>query len=130
MKKLLVAGATVAVSVGLLSGISTASHGPQSGLCDNPTIVAQESDQITFGTPGDDVIKGTNGPDTIHGGGGDDKLCGNKGTDRVLGDGGDDKMDGGHGNDRLIGENGNDRANGKSGESDYCRAEFKKRCEE
>ena len=129
MKKLLMAGATVAVSVGLIGGVSTASHGPNHGLCDEPTIRAQEGDNITFGTPRNDVIKGTNGPDTIHGGGGHDRLCGNKGADRILGDGGDDRMAGGHANDRLIGENGTDRANGMGGLLDYCRAESRRRCE-
>ena len=130
MKKLLLAGATVAVSVGLVSGISTAAHGPNEGLCygERPTIVADNGGGTTRGTPGDDVIKGRNGPDRILGRGGDDKLCGNKGTDRIIGNGGGDKMHGGHANDDLIGKNGFDRANGKTG-NDICRAERKKKCE-
>jgi Ca2+-binding RTX toxin-like protein len=128
MRKLLVAGGSIAVSIALVGGVSDASHGPNHGLCDNPTIKVQEGDNVTFGTAGNDVIKGTTGPDTIHGGGGHDKLCGNKGPDRILGDGGDDKMAGGHANDRLIGENGDDSANGMGGTSDFCRAEREKKC--
>jgi hypothetical protein len=55
------------------------------------------------GTPGDDVLTGTDGPDVICGFGGDDTLSGLDGADVVYGGSGDDSLDGGPGADLLYG---------------------------
>jgi hypothetical protein len=59
----------------------------------------------TFGTPGNDVIVGTEIDDQIFGRGGFDIICGFGGNDRILGNQGRDFLFGGPGNDILIGGN-------------------------
>src|SRR3954454_18070870 len=55
------------------------------------------------GTPGNDVIAGSNAADTINGLGGNDVICGR---------GGSDKIDGGDGGDRIAGDTGLDTIKG------------------
>ena len=69
-----------------------------------------------IGTPGDDVISGTNRGDLINGLGGNDILQGRGGDDRVLGGSGRDDIGGGTGNDTLLGQQEADRISGGSGE--------------
>jgi hypothetical protein len=90
--------------------------------------VDQLSNRCTFyGTPGDDVLRGTpfldylagangndtifglGGPDRISGGTGNDRLEGGDGPDLVNGETGDDLVLGGAGNDRLDPDRGSDR---------------------
>lgn len=49
----------------------------------------------TVGTPGDDVIVGTDERDRIDGGGGNDTICGLDGDDHLVGGAGDDRLFGG-----------------------------------
>jgi predicted extracellular nuclease len=67
------------------------------------------------GTPGDDVIYGTNGADIIVGLGGNDTIYGGNGNDVICGDSGNDTLYGGNGNDTLLGSVGNDTLNGANG---------------
>jgi Ca2+-binding RTX toxin-like protein len=76
-------------------------------LCVSATAMAEE----IFGTPGDDVINGGNGPDVIRALAGDDLVHGNNSRDEIYGGGGDDSLwadkggnefqKGGPGNDKL-----------------------------
>jgi Ca2+-binding RTX toxin-like protein len=80
--------------------------------------------KLVVGTPGDDVLAGTDhrdrirglaGNDTIAGNGGPDLLFGGPGADSVTGDDGSDLLWGGHGNDTLEGGNGPDLLFGGKG---------------
>ncbi len=72
----------------------------------------------TFGTAGDDIICGTDGPDRIYSLGGDDIVYGIGGADVVFGGDGDDHLMGGTENDRLFGGNGDDLIEGGGGTDD------------
>jgi Ca2+-binding RTX toxin-like protein len=63
---------------------------------------------IINGTPGDDVLAGTNENDTISGLAGNDTLWGSGGDDDLDGDAGNDRLDGGYGRDTLAGGDGTD----------------------
>jgi hypothetical protein len=65
-----------------------------------------------FGTSGDDVIVGTDGPDHIFGLGGNDTICAGDGEDLVYGDGGNDNIGGERGTDELHGGVGDDHIRG------------------
>jgi predicted extracellular nuclease len=82
---------------------------------DNPTCNGLAATII--GTPGDDVIMGTNqsdvivsfgGDDTIFGGNGEDVICSGFGDDVVDGGNGKDYVDAGEGDDVIEGANGKD----------------------
>jgi hypothetical protein len=60
------------------------------------------------GTPGDDVILGTDGADWIDGEGGDDTICGGRGADDIWGSEGNDDIKGGAGEDYLVDDLGYD----------------------
>ena len=72
-----------------------------------PTIV---------GTPGDDVLHGTDGPDVIVGLAGDDQIFGYDGADYLCGNEGDDVLNGGAGSDWLLGSSGDDTLRGDAGD--------------
>ena len=57
-----------------------------------------------FGTPGDDVIVGSEDFDLIDGLGGDDRICSLGGDDIVRGGQGNDRLDAGAGDDLLLGD--------------------------
>jgi Ca2+-binding RTX toxin-like protein len=76
------------------------------------------------GTPGDDVVLGTDGPDVIDTGYGNDTVCGRAGDDTITTRAGIDWVDGGDGNDTIrlgarndtaYGGNGHDVINGGGG---------------
>ncbi|CAA9334868.1 MAG: Alkaline phosphatase [uncultured Nocardioidaceae bacterium] len=67
------------------------------------------------GTPGDDVLTGTELADSISGGGGADELFGLGGRDRLFGQAGVDVLDGGDGADSLNGGDGADVLKGGAG---------------
>ncbi|MBK9050752.1 MAG: ExeM/NucH family extracellular endonuclease [Chloroflexi bacterium] len=68
-----------------------------------------------IGTPGNDVIQGTNGNDVIVAMAGNDTIFGNNGHDVICGDGGNDTLRGNNGNDTLLGGAGNDVFHGDNG---------------
>ncbi|MBI5566980.1 MAG: ExeM/NucH family extracellular endonuclease, partial [Chloroflexi bacterium] len=72
------------------------------------TIVGTPGDDVLYGTNGADVIAGLGGNDTIYGGNDDDVICGYAGNDTLIGGNGHDTLIGSYGNDGLDGGNGND----------------------
>ena len=90
---------------------------------DNPTCNGLAATII--GTPGDDVIVGTNksdvivsfgGDDTIYGGNGDDVICSGYGDDVVDSGNGNDYVDAGAGDDVVDGGNGKDYVDAGAGD--------------
>ncbi|HYI49526.1 MAG TPA: Ig-like domain-containing protein, partial [Allosphingosinicella sp.] len=73
------------------------------------------SDNITYGTNGDDILSGGNGKDTVYGGDGDDIVYGGNGVDNLFGDAGNDQLYGDNGSDHLTGGAGDDLLDGKNG---------------
>jgi predicted extracellular nuclease len=73
-----------------------------------PTVVGTPGDDVLTGTEGVDVVVGLGGDDVLTGGNSDDVLCGGAGDDVLTGDNGDDVLLGGFGADRLRGGNGDD----------------------
>jgi Ca2+-binding RTX toxin-like protein len=67
------------------------------------------------GTPGKDVIAGSDAADRIVGQGGADLICGGGGNDTLKGGGGADRMWGEAGADDLRGSGGDDRCKGGAG---------------
>ena len=81
------------------------------------TIVGTPGDDVIYGTNGADVIVGLGGNDIIHGGNGDDVICGNAGNDTLDGGNGNDTLIGSYGNDTLSGGNGDDTLIDSSGDN-------------
>src|SRR3954452_22742766 len=73
------------------------------------------TDDIIFGSDGDDHIVVTSGNDTVYAGKGNDHIVGNSGDDTLHGNEGNDKINGGHGNDHIWGEQGDDDLQGGNG---------------
>ena len=80
-----------------------------------PTIVGTPGRDVLRGTNGPDVIMGLGGADVISGGNGNDVICGGAGADILDGGNGDDQILGGFGPDDLYGGNGSDTLIGGSG---------------
>jgi Ca2+-binding RTX toxin-like protein len=57
-----------------------------------------------MGTPGNDVIVGSEEADSIDGAGGNDRICGLGGADEIEGGLGNDRINGGPDNDLLVGD--------------------------
>ena len=72
--------------------------------CTDPGVT-----RFTVGTPGDDVLVGSNDRDVLSGRGGDDCLFGRANDDRLTGGTGADLLDGGSGGDRINGDAGEDK---------------------
>ncbi|MFC4692671.1 ExeM/NucH family extracellular endonuclease [Geodermatophilus arenarius] len=83
-----------------------------------PTITGTPGDDVLRGTNGVDVIMGLGGEDTISGGNGDDVVCGGAGDDTLSGENGADVLLGGFGLDTLAGGNGDDTLVGGPGGGD------------
>ncbi len=79
------------------------------------TIIGTPGDDVIYGTNAADVIVGLGGNDTIYAGNGDDVICGNAGSDTIYGGNGNDTLFGSFGNDSLDGGNGNDLLDGGVG---------------
>jgi predicted extracellular nuclease len=80
---------------------------------DNPTCNGLAATIV--GTPGDDVIVGTNQSDVIVSFGGDDTISGGNGDDVICAGYGNDDVDGGNGKDLVFGEQGDDTVAGDNG---------------
>ncbi len=80
-----------------------------------PTIIGTPGDDVLQGTEGADVIFGLAGDDTITGAGGDDIICAGAGDDIVDGNDGGDIIFGGPGEDDLVGNGGSDVLYGGDG---------------
>ncbi len=72
--------------------------------------------QSRFGTPGNDVMVGSNGSDYLYGDDGNDTLLGGLGDDFLWGQGGNDSLVGGEGNDTLWADAGLDILDGGPGD--------------
>lgn len=70
---------------------------------------------VVYGTVGDDVLEGGNGPQVIMGLAGNDILHGSNNGDCLVGGPGDDKLYGGNAKDILIGGDGDDLLDGGNG---------------
>ncbi|WP_172955071.1 calcium-binding protein [Sterolibacterium denitrificans] len=66
-----------------------------------------EDQEVLYGSPGDDVLIGTEKDSTLHGREGNDTLVGGAGSDWLFGEAGDDTLDGGADRDWLSGGEGN-----------------------
>ena len=67
-----------------------------------------EGAEILYGSPGADVLSGTEKSSTLYGRDDNDVLTGGAGNDQLYGEDGDDTLDGGADNDYLYGGEGND----------------------
>lgn len=79
------------------------------------SIIGTPGNDVLNGTDGDDVICGLGGSDTINGFGGNDLILGGRGADTINGGDGDDTITGGRGNDTLSGDAGDDTIYGRRG---------------
>ncbi|MGB8981823.1 MAG: ExeM/NucH family extracellular endonuclease [Anaerolineales bacterium] len=79
------------------------------------TILGTPGDDVIYGTNGNDVIVGLGGNDIIYGGNGDDVICGNAGDDTIYGGNGNDTLLGSFGNDTIDAGNGDDTLTGDAG---------------
>ena len=84
---------------------------------DGKTLVIYLTGAVIDGTPGDDILYGTDGPDVIRGYGGNDTIYagngpdlvhGGEGTDTIYGEGCDDTLEGDQDHDIVIGLGGTD----------------------
>ena len=66
-----------------------------------------EGAEVLFGSPGDDMLAGTEKDSTLYGRVGNDVLAGGAGSDQLFGEAGDDTLDGGADRDWLYGGDGN-----------------------
>ncbi|MEG3991667.1 cadherin domain-containing protein, partial [Microcoleus sp. S28C3] len=83
----------------------------QGGLSYEKELVVNinDIDEFIYGTPNNDILRGTTSADQIDGLAGSDVLYGNAGNDTIDGGDGDDVVYGGNDNDLLRGGNGSDR---------------------
>lgn len=66
-----------------------------------------EGAEILYGSPGEDMLSGTEKDSTLYGREGNDVLAGGAGSDHIFGEAGDDTLDGGADRDSLYGGEGN-----------------------
>ena len=96
------------------SPCAQAQEPPPTDFCNDVAATVTGSGTI-IGTPGDDVIVGSDGDDTIFGLGGNDVICAGDGNDTVFAGLGDDQVFGGGGNDTIVGDFGDDELHGDAG---------------
>ena len=91
-------------------------NGASLSAADVQALVSVASDsEILHGSPGDDLITGSDRHSTIYGREGNDTLIGGGGNNQLHGEAGDDLLIGGAGRDTLYGGDGNDTLNGGAG---------------
>jgi len=91
-------------------GVSVGTAAPAAWTATATATASAGARRTNEGTPGADVLVGTDGSDVICGRGGADLLTGRAGDDLLLGGGGADRLNGGNGNDVLRGGSGADSA--------------------
>lgn len=79
------------------------------------TCVGTPGRDLILGSEADDVIVSGNGDDVVHGDAGNDIICGGEGDDSLFGAKGDDVIHGGPGDDWLFGAVGTDELHGGPG---------------
>src|SRR5688572_5512848 len=90
-RRVLVALCTLGASLGLIAPLPAGAGTPRC-FGEPATIVAPPEENITHGTPGDDVIVGNDTSSGIYGYGGRDLICGGKRPNSIYGGAGDDRM--------------------------------------
>lgn len=123
-------GIALALSLAILAGHAAVSPAAALVGCEvrgtpgNDVLVGSDRPEWMCGYGGNDIIIGGGGGDFIQGGDGDDWIRGSNGRDRIEGgpgddllegDGRDDSIDGGPGNDVIRGGNGDDELIGGLG---------------
>ena len=120
-------GTAIHVSAGnaVLDGLTVLGTGQAIVVDSGATLSFTHGSTAKPGTPGDDILTGSDnvgdtisggaGNDIINGLGGDDILSGGAGEDVILGGQGNDLIDGGDGDDTLIGNEGDDTIIGGEG---------------
>lgn len=83
-------------------------------------IVAGSGDDVVHGDVGDDIICGGEGNDSLFGAKGNDVIHGGPGDDWLFGAVGADELHGGPGNDVLWGGPAHDKLSGGEGDYDVC----------
>jgi RTX calcium-binding nonapeptide repeat (4 copies) len=78
-------------------------------------LCGTEASDVLNGNQGNDELSGFGGNDLLNGGEGNDALLGGDGSDTLNGGPGEDSLEGNAGNDLLHGESGNDTLAGTSG---------------
>lgn len=110
-------GASVAVPVALLQGVSSATLTAANFFPPYPPDGSLPQGTSWAGTAGADTKLGTVGADTLSGADGNDSLIGEVGHDRLSGGSGNDTLNGGLGNDLLTGDAGDDALIDRQGEN-------------
>ena len=87
--------------------------------CDRQPLCTIYGSGRILGTPGDDIIRGSEEGDQIIGMGGNDRILGMGGGDQIYGNPGNDKIFGGAGGDFIYGQGGIDIGDGGTGR-DQC----------
>ncbi|HEV2758119.1 MAG TPA: hypothetical protein VGV86_01000 [Acidimicrobiales bacterium] len=87
--------------------------------CDRQPLCTIYGSGRILGTPGDDIIRGSEEGDQIIGMGGNDRILGMGGGDEIYGNPGNDKIFGGAGGDFIYGQGGIDIGDGGTGR-DQC----------
>jgi hypothetical protein len=100
------------------------------GTPGNDVICGSQGSDTIYGYGGADCIRSGQGVDIVYGGDGDDCIYGGIGSDSLFGGDGNDQIEGGWGFDTVFGDGGdydlldggqcNDRLQGGTGSSDYC----------
>ena len=93
----------------VLGAIGTPGEDIMAGTNLADTFSSGDGDDWVFGNRGKDVLDSGGGADVVFGGDGRDKITSQAGDDIVFGDGGNDKIWSGAGFDRVDGGTGNDR---------------------
>jgi hypothetical protein len=125
-----------ALVTGLLGATGQAAYAQTMYCFDKAATIVSDA-LMVWGTPGDDVIVGSDRGQYIIGLGGNDWICGGGGDDKIWGDytrntgdppspiGGNDHLNGGYGNDILEGGAGTDVLYGANiGENDGLFGDF------
>ena len=80
------------------------------------TVYASLGDDVIYGSPGKDTLKGDGGDDVIYGYGGDDTITDSSGTNSLYGGENHDRITGGDNADSIFGEAGSDTLRGGFGD--------------
>jgi hypothetical protein len=132
---------TIALALAAIASLVPADRARAGGRCSGfrPTISGTPGGDLIIGTEDADVIKGGRGDDRIEGrglhdyicaGSGEDVIEGEEGNDWIRAGDGDDSVFGGDGGDYLVGQGGVDTIDGGLGVgTDTCLAEALAACE-
>jgi len=109
-RKVIISFVVALLAIPAIGSATLAAEGACLGL--EATIVGTPGNDVIHGTEGRDVITAGEGNDVVFGDSGFDVICGGPGRDRLIGGSGDDRLFGNRGKDILVGGPGFDRLNG------------------